>query len=146
MKLAAVVVAKKCQSLGETVYYEVKSTVKRIFDIELALRSEKNHSYANYQKQLRKVCEEVKKKQFKSGEKEKCPRLDSYCKNGQLSFKNNTKISGKQYHLILIFHWLCVGLSEIYPILNDYPDLLNLISSDYFVKVFSYLVQATGSP
>jgi hypothetical protein len=31
-------------------------------------------------------------------------------------------------------------------ILEQFPDLLGLISSDYFVKMYSYLVEVTGSP
>ena len=66
MKLAGTIVAKKCQSLGQTTYYDIKGIVKKIFDIELLLRPEKNQSYANYQKQLKKRCEEIKKSSVKS--------------------------------------------------------------------------------
>lgn len=74
------------------------------------------------------------------------PLLDKYARNGGLSLKCKSQLSGKEYQLAFIFFWLCLGLHQLAPCLDKLPDLLGLISSDYFAKVHSYLVEATGSP
>lgn len=61
------------------------------------------------------------------------------------SSKNRVEMSGKEYQLLLIFFWVCLGLQKITPILNQFPDTVQLISSEYFVKMYSYLIEATES-
>jgi hypothetical protein len=61
VKLAGEVVAKRCESLGEVTYYEVKEMVRKIFKFELTFHPDKNHNYPQFQQKFRKRCEEVKK-------------------------------------------------------------------------------------
>ena len=71
--------------------------VKNIFDYDLTLKTEKSQSYPNYQKMLRKRCEEIRKYQAKvpATKKEAPLKLDKYLRNGILSFKGRTEITGK---------------------------------------------------
>ncbi|MCB0369757.1 MAG: hypothetical protein KDD45_10040 [Bdellovibrionales bacterium] len=105
------VIASKCLSLGETIFYEVKDMVNRIFGFEMNLKYDRLQNYSTYQKILRKRCEDIKK-YIKSiySNYEDYPKIDKYVKNEKLSFGNNNDISGKEYHLILIFNWMCLGL------------------------------------
>lgn len=48
--------------------------------------------------------------------------------------------------MVVIFYWLCLGLDTLAPLLETFPDLVTYISSDYFPKVYSWLVSATGYP
>jgi hypothetical protein len=72
--------------------------VKNIFDYDMTLKTEKTQSYPNYQKMLRKRCEEVRKNPPKTTttiKKETSLKLDKYLRNGILSFKGRTEITGK---------------------------------------------------
>ena len=94
---------------------------------------------------FRKKCEEMNNSSFSAQYKYAGPDLSNYCINGTVSFRNKMQITGRQYHLIIIFYWLCIGLEELSPLLKSFPDLLGLISSDYFIKMYSYLVDVTDS-
>lgn len=57
LKTASLIVAKRCESLGETTYYEAKRMVEKLFGFELFLRPDKVQNYTTYQKIFRKRSE-----------------------------------------------------------------------------------------
>ena len=46
----------------------------------------------------------------------------------------------------MIFYWLCSALTELKPFFDEFTDLLSYVTSDYFPKVYTSLVEATHSP
>jgi hypothetical protein len=46
---------------------------------------------------------------------------------------------------MMVFYWLCRALTELKPVIDQFPELVPYISSDYFPKVYTSFVEATSS-
>ena len=138
--------------------------IKKLFQRDLKVKSEKITSYDNFYKNFRKKYKEISS--WKENHFAKLPnqpqysspakhpllddRINESIKRGKRSnifhISKPIEISKKEYIFLMTYFWLSQCMDEIYPFLMQFPDLIEVIGSDFYSKVCNILVGVLGSP